>query len=104
MPDGSGTGGRPLDEVTETELLDTTQAALASLALDHGRLFRRYRREFREREGRLPGPGELVGSQVRAGTFWLRKRAFRHADRHPLLARVRDLVVARTSPSARLRP
>jgi hypothetical protein len=104
VPDGSGTGGRPLDEVTETELLDTTQAALASLALDHGRLFRRYRREFREREGRLPGPGELVGSQARAGTFWLRKRAFRHADRHPLLARVRDLFVARTSPSARLRP
>lgn len=104
VPAGSATGGPPLDEVTDAELLDTTQAALASLALDHGRLFRRYRREFREREGRLPGPGELVGSQVRAGTFWLRKRAFRHADRHPLLARVCDLYVDRTSPSARLRP
>lgn len=102
VPAGSATGGPPLDEVTDAELLDTTQAALASLALDHGRLFRRYRREFREREGHLPGPGELVGSQVRAGRFWLRKRALHHADRHPLLARVCDLYVDRTSPSARL--
>ncbi|MDR7251588.1 hypothetical protein J2X46_000560 [Nocardioides sp. BE266] len=93
--------GPALDEVSEDELLVATQAALVSLALDHGRLFRRYRRAFVEREGRLPDPLEVLGSQARAGGFWLRKRAVHHADRHPLLARASRIYLERTSPSSR---
>lgn len=102
VPSAACAGGPAIDEVTDAELHDATRAALVSLALDHGRLFRRYRREFLEREGRLPAPAELLGSQVRAGGFWLRKRGLHHADRHPLLARASRSYVARTSPSTRL--
>lgn len=102
VPSGARTHGPDLDQVSGAELLDATQAALASMALDHGRLFRRYRRELLERDGRLPTPMELLGSQARASGFWLRKRALHHADHHPLLARGARLYVARTSPSARL--
>jgi hypothetical protein len=92
--------GPALDEVTEPELLAATQAALVSMALDHGRLFRRYRSAFLEREGRLPGPAEVLTSQLRAGGFWLRKRAVHHADQHALVARAAQLYLARTSPSS----
>lgn len=94
--------GPALDDVDEAELLAATQAALVSMALDHGHLFRRYRRAFLEREGRLPGPAEVLASQARAGGFWLRKRAVHHADRHPLVARASNLYLHRTSPSSRL--
>ena len=57
-PDAAATGP-VLDVVTEPELLAATQAALVSMALDHGQLFRRYRRAFVEREGRLPAPAEV---------------------------------------------
>jgi hypothetical protein len=93
--------GRALDEVTEPELLAATQSALVSMALDHGRLFRRYRSAFLEREGRLPGPAEVLTSQLRAGGFWLRKRAVHHADQHALAARAARLYLARTSPTSR---
>lgn len=97
---GAASTGPALDEVTEHELLAATQAALVSMALDHGRLFRRYRSAFLEREGRLPGPAEVLSSQLRAGGFWLRKRAVGHADRHALTARAAQLYLARTSPSS----
>lgn len=96
--------GPALDDVPDAELLAATQAALVSLALDHGRLFRRYRRAFVEVEGRLPSAAEVLGSEVRAGGFWLRKRVVHHADRHPLLARASRLYLERTSPSSRLLP
>lgn len=102
VPQGTAPAGAALDDVADDELLAATQAALVSLALDHGRLFRRYRRAFVEREGRWPGAAEVLGSQVRAGGFWLRKRAVHHADRHPLLARASHLYLQRTSPSSRL--
>jgi hypothetical protein len=92
--------GPALDEVTEPELLAATEAALVSMALDHGRLFRRYRSAFLERDGRLPGPAEVLASQLRAGGFWLRKRAVHHADQHTLAARAAQLYLARTSPSS----
>ena len=57
------TAGAALDEVTDAEPFDATQAALVSMALAHGELFRRYRRAFVEREGQLPGPAEVLGSQ-----------------------------------------
>lgn len=95
---------RALDDVPDDELLAATQAALVSLALDHGRLFRRYRRAFVEAEGRLPSAIEVLGSEVRAGGFWLRKRVVHHADRHPLLERASRLYLERTSPSSRLLP
>jgi hypothetical protein len=99
-PDAAATGPA-LDDVTEPELLAATQAALVSMALDHGQLFRRYRRAFVEREGRLPGPAEVLTSELRAGGFWLRKRAVHHADRHPLVARASNLYLQRTSPTSR---
>ena len=102
VPTAAPDPGPDLDDVGDDELLAATQAALASLALDHGRLFRRYRRAFREKEGRLPGAVEVLGSQVRAGGFLLRKRAVHHADRHPLVARVARTYLERTSPSSRL--
>jgi hypothetical protein len=104
VPADVASTGQALDDVPDDELLAATQAALVSLALDHGRLFRRYRQAFVEAEGRLPSAVEVLGSEVRAGGFWLRKRAVHHADRHPLLERASRLYLERTSPSARLLP
>lgn len=94
--------GADLDEVDDDELLAATQAALASLALDHGRLFRRYRRTFAAREGRVPSPLEVVGSAGRATGFRFRKWALHRADHHPRLARATRIYLDRTSPSSRL--
>jgi hypothetical protein len=101
VPAPVAASGPALDVVTEAELLGATQAALVSMALDHGRLFRRYRRAFAEREGRLPGLAEVLTSELRAGGFWMKKRAVRQADRHPLLARASARYVQRTSPTSR---
>jgi hypothetical protein len=96
-------GERLVAELERREV--TVHGDLADLvAPDHGRLFRRYRAAFLEREGRLPGPAEVLTSQLRAGGFWLRKRAVHHADAHPLVARASRLYLDRTSPSSRLAP
>jgi hypothetical protein len=89
------------DDVRPHELLAATEAALASLALDHGRLFRRFRRAFFDREGRWPGAAEVLASQARAGSFRARKWALSHADEDPALARLLRLYLARTSPASR---
>ncbi|NYE37351.1 hypothetical protein F4692_002484 [Nocardioides cavernae] len=102
VPSGPAPTGRDLDEHDDAELLAATRAALESLALDHGRLFKRYRAAFVEAEGRLPDAAEVLASEVRAGAFWLRKRALHHADRHPALARASWAYLRRTSPSWRL--
>ena len=99
LPDRPSAPAADLDEVTDGELLTAMQAALTSLALDHGRLFRRYRRAFFETEGRLPGPTEVLASQARAGSFHLRKWALHQADRHPLAARASQAYVERTTRS-----
>lgn len=104
VPSGEAPAGPALDELDEVEVLAATRAALVSLALDHGRLFRRYRRAFVESEGRLPDALDVLGSEARAGAFWLRKRALHHADRNPVLARASWAYLRRTSPSWRLRP
>ena len=91
--------GPDLDQVADIELLTATQAALVSLALDHGRLFRRYRREFTEREGRLPGVAEVLASQARAGGFWFRKWALHRADHSALAEWAARAYVERSSRS-----
>jgi hypothetical protein len=103
VPGPSTSGGPPPDAVDEATLLEATEAALASLALDHGRLFRRFRHTFFEREGRWPGAAEVLGSQARAGSFRLRKWALFHADHDPAMARAVRAYLERTSPS-RIRP
>jgi hypothetical protein len=100
LPGGPGARCAPLDEVGEDELLAATQAALVSLALDHGRLFRRYRRAFAEAEGRLPGVADVVASQARAGSFHLRKWALHRADRNALAARAARAYLERSSRAA----
>ena len=89
--------GRPFDEVTDGELLEAAEAALAALALGHGHLFRRYRRAFLQREGRRPTPQEVMGSAARAAGFGLRKAALRHTAHNRLLARAARAYVTRTS-------
>lgn len=101
VPAPPATGGPPPDDVRDEELLAATEAALTSLALDHGRLFRRYRRAFFEREGRWPGAAEVLASQARAGSFRARKWALVHADHDPVVARALRLYLARTSRSSR---
>jgi hypothetical protein len=88
--------------VTDEELLAATHAALASLALDPRPALPPLPPGLTEKEGRLPGAAEVLGSQVRAGGFLLRKRAVHHADRNPLVARAARIYLDRTSPSARL--
>lgn len=90
------TSGGSLDHVEDADLLAATEAALASLALDHGRLFRRYRRAFVAREGRLPGPAEVVGSEARAAGFRLRKWALHRADHNALMGRAAQRYVDRS--------
>ncbi len=85
--------------MTDEELLAATRAALASLALDHGRLFRRYRRAFAAREGRLPTVAEVAGSAGRADGFRFRKWALHRADHSALAERAARAYVERTSRS-----
>lgn len=99
LPDHSRTTAVGLDQVEDGELLAATQAALVSLALDHGRLFRRYRRAFLEREGRLPGAAELVATQARVGSFHVRKWALHRADRSAVAAFAARAYVHRASPA-----
>jgi hypothetical protein len=97
VPDHRVAVDRPFDQVTDAELLEAAEAALAALAVGHGRLFRRYRREFREREGRLPSAHEVVGSSLRAASFGAQKAALRRTGRSRLLARIARAYVVRTS-------
>jgi hypothetical protein len=85
------------DEVSDAELLEATEAALTALAIGHGLLFRRYRRAFHQREGRLPSPLEVVGSGARAAGFGLQKALLRGSGRNRLLARAARAYVARTA-------
>ena len=80
-------GTPPPDELSEAELLAAAERELRALALAHGRLYSRYSRAFSEREGRAPGPGEVLGSSTRAAVFSLQKRALSAAD-HRLVNRV----------------
>jgi hypothetical protein len=97
VPDHRVAVDRPFDQVTDAELREAAEAALAALAVGHGRLFRRYRREFREREGRLPSAHEVVGSSLRAASFGAQKAALRRTGRSRLLARIARAYVVRTS-------
>lgn len=87
----------PFDEVSDAELREAAEAALASLALAHGRLFKRYRRSFSKREGRLPTPQEVIGSGVRAAGFQLQKSALRRTRDNRLLAWAARTYVDRTA-------
>ena len=64
VPRPGGSDAPAPDAVGDDELLVATEAALASLALDHGRLFRRFRRDVAAREGHLPSPAQLLGSRA----------------------------------------
>ena len=100
VPDGSTPSGRAPDDVTEAELLAATEAALASLALAHARLFRRYRRAFRQQEGRPAGAADLLGSTARAAGFGLQKQALRSADHSRILAWAARAYLGRASGRA----
>ncbi|WP_374458154.1 hypothetical protein [Nocardioides sp.] len=97
-----GSDARPPDAVRDDELLTATEAALASLALDHGRLFRRYRRDVAAREGRVPGPAELLGSRVRAGGFGVGRWVLRRSDDHGLAARLGHRYLRRLTRARRV--
>ena len=97
VPSEVPTSVQPFDVVSETELLEAAEAALASLALAHGTLFRRYRRQFSQREGRLPSAQEVVASSVRAAGFQLQKKALRRTADNRLLAWASRTYVERTS-------
>ena len=97
VPDERPRLGRPFDRVDDVELLEAAEAALAALAVGHARLFRRYRRAFREREGRLPSAAEVVGSSLRAAAFGVQKAVLRRSGANRLLARAVRRYAARTS-------
>jgi hypothetical protein len=89
--------GPPFDVVPDAELLKAAEAAMSSLALAHGNLFRRYRRAFAQREGRLPTPQEVLGSGVRAAGFHLQKAALRRTSDNALLAWAARTYLERTA-------
>ncbi|GAA1479226.1 hypothetical protein GCM10009623_36720 [Nocardioides aestuarii] len=101
VPLAPTTGSPPFDVVTEAELLEAAESVLAAVALAHGGLFRRYRRAFEEREGRLPTPAEVAGSSVRAAGFGLQKAALRRTSDSRLLAWAARRYVRRTARSRR---
>jgi len=86
IPTDTPEPARRLDQATEAELLAAAEAALLSLAVAHGRLYRRYRREFFERQGRPPTAAEMLASSTRASMFRLKRYALFRADHVPLLA------------------
>jgi hypothetical protein len=93
-PSGPAT---PLDVVSDDELLTAAEGVLASLALAHGRLFKRYQRAFVAREGRWPTATELIGSRARATGFRVQKAALRRADHNRVLAWAARTYLERTS-------
>ena len=97
LPSEGGETGRRFDEVSSAEVLEAAEAALAALAVGHGRLFRRYRRAFLKREGRPATAQEVVGSTARVIGFGLQKAALRQTRNNRLLARAARAYVARTS-------
>jgi hypothetical protein len=97
IPQDRDTVEQPFDQISDPELLEAAEAGLAALAVGHGRLFRRYRRAFREREGRLPSPQEVVGSSLRAASFGVQKAVLRRSGQSRLLARAVRAYVERTS-------
>jgi len=97
VPEQVPVPGPPFDVVSESELLEAAEAALASLAQAHGALFRRYRRSFAEREGRLPTPHEVLASGVRAAGFHLQKAALARTRDNRLLAWAARTYVEHTS-------
>jgi hypothetical protein len=97
VPEEQAPAARPFDQVTEGELLEATEAALAALAIGHGHLFRRYRRAFLAREGRPATPQEVVGSKARELAFDVQKLALRTTARNRLLARAARAYVTRTA-------
>ena len=97
--------------MSDDELLVAAESALASLAVAHGRLWRRHRRAFFERTGRPPSVSEVVTSDGRAAMFAVQRQLLRHSDDHPALARllrdadrrqvlIRDLIARRSSMAA----
>jgi hypothetical protein len=97
VPERPPASGLPFDVVSDAELLNATEAAMSSLALAHGHLFRRYRRAFAERQGRLPTPQEVLGSSIRAAGFHLQKAALRRTNDNALIAWAARTYVKRTS-------
>jgi hypothetical protein len=97
LPEDRNRSARAFHEVSDAELLEATDAALAALAVGHGQLFRRYRRAFHERQGKLPTPLEVAGSGTRAAGMVLQKAALRRTDRNRLLAWVARTYVTRTA-------
>lgn len=95
LPLASPEGERRLDHVSETELLEAAEAAVVALAVAQGRLFSRFRSQFKEREGRAPSTAEVLGSTVRASSVRVKKRVLAEADRNRLLARAVRRYVSR---------
>ncbi|CAA9341644.1 MAG: hypothetical protein AVDCRST_MAG34-969 [uncultured Nocardioidaceae bacterium] len=84
-PDPGAAVDRPVDDVSDDELVDVLEDMLTALAMAHGALFRRYRR-LAERSGEHPGTLEVVRSQARAAVFGSKTAALRWADRSPVAA------------------
>jgi hypothetical protein len=80
-PSDAEAGRRPVEDVSDTELLEATEHALASLARGHGALFRRYRRAVAKQQGERPGPLERLGSASRALAFQARVAALERGDK-----------------------
>lgn len=95
VPRETKTGSGQLDEVSEAELLCAAEAALASLAIAHGRLFRRYRRAFFERHRRFPSTTELLGSAARVTGFRLQRVALKRVGNSRTLTRAADKYLRR---------
>lgn len=104
IPTSTPTPERRLDDTSEAELLAAAEAALLSLAVAHGLLYRRYRREFFEKHGRPPTVTEIIASSTRAGVFHLKKSALVSADHVPPLAWAARTYVRRRPGRAASRP
>jgi len=89
--------GRRLDDVTEEELLEATEEALAALGRAHADLFRRHRRALGRRQEQA-GPAERAASWLRATAFHAGVVALERADRNPVLAWAVRTAFRRRSP------
>jgi hypothetical protein len=85
LEEGSDQGLWPAD-ITQAELLERTESALAALALSHGRMAVRYRRLARQADGTPVSATTAVRSGLAATAFGLKRTALRWADRSKLLA------------------
>jgi hypothetical protein len=95
-PTAADPAERPLDDVTDAELLEPTEQALRALSLSHASLWKRHQR-LRGRQEADASVATRLTSSARAASFGVRMSALDHADRNRFLGWLSRVYLRATS-------